>query len=1004
MRESSSPCGVRSGRSSLRAFFHLALFAGAILSTPGARAQSPTLVKDIYPGISSTASPVISVGDVLGVSGGRAYLSSWSNGRRGIAIVDDTPAEPVFLFDGQPTSVRGADVNGTFFFSATSPEGIWLCSSNGTVAGTVFVRRFSGDGTHPVRLSRLTKVGNLLFFAADGGGAAPALWRSDGTEAGTTLVKELPSGAFSSWTFPTEFVDVGGTLLFSCDGSPGYGLWRSDGTESGTIQVANLDHPAGLVNANGILFFRTSDAAHGSELWKSDGTAAGTVLVKDIAAGTASSSPTSLVSFGGALFFTLGSDGSVWTSDGTEGGTVLVSPLASGKLLVPSGSRLFFTYANTQLYATDGTAPGTGLVQGFPVAFDLSTATTIPGALPFWLDRGVVGLELWRTDGTGAGTTLVKSVDPGNEAQSPGPAVSVGGAALLEIYNSPVGLLRSDGTAAGTIPVAGTTFPPNDGIPLWLTDVNGTLLFWARDAEHGYELWRSDGTPTGTFLVKDIEPGPDGSSPSVIFSGPSTVFLRACPSSTGCELYRTDGTAAGTALVKDILPGSGHGFSGMLGLLGNGLLFTADDGAHGSEPWWSDGTSDGTFLLGDLNAGSASSEVMPIGILNGAFLFSASDGTTKTLWKTDGTAVGTVAVAQVPTPGPGAALGSVLVFPASDPARGEEVWTTDGTAAGTGLLASINPVAGFPANSFLRVGSRLVFRADDGVHGSEPWATDGTPAGTGLLKDIHPGPLRSTGTGATLLGETLVFFADDGVHGFEPWKTDGTGAGTVLVRDVAPGAAGSNPELDRFVAGGHEVFFTASDHVSGRELWRSDGTAAGTKLVADLLPGLGGGPIPWVVANAQPALARSGGRIFFTATEGATGYELWSLPIPMGFHPVTPCRVADTRDPAGPTGGAPLGASETAMLPVTGRCGIPSTAISVAANVTVVDPSATGNLSVFAGGPIISATTEVPVTAGKTRALNAIPSLGTAGSLSVRAGLPQGGSTHVILDVSGWFE
>ena len=89
---------------------------------------------------------------------------------------------------------------------------------------------------------------------------------------------------------------------------------------------------------------------------------------------------------------------------------------------------------------------------------------------------------------------------------------------------------------------------------------------------------------------------------------------------------------------------------------------------------------------------------------------------------------------------------------------------------------------------------------------------------------------------------------------------------------------------------------------------------------------------------------------------------------------------------------------------MTGRCGIPSTAISVAANVTVVTPPPPGSLSVFAGDPIVSGTTEVPVTAGKTRALNAVPLLGTAGSLSVRAALPQGGSTHVLLDVSGYFE
>ena len=158
------------------------------------------------------------------------------------------------------------------------------------------------------------------------------------------------------------------------------------------------------------------------------------------------------------------------------------------------------------------------------------------------------------------------------------------------------------------------------------------------------------------------------------------------------------------------------------------------------------------------------------------------------------------------------------------------------------------------------------------------------------------------------------------------------------------------------------------------------------------------------MANSMPVLARSGGRVFFTATDGTTGYELWSLPVPLKLHTITPCRVADTRDPAGPTGGAPIGSSETVVVQVTGSCGIPSTALSIAANVTVVSPSTAGSLSVFAGGPIVSGSTEVPVTSGKTRALHFIPGLGTAGSLAFRPSMQAGGWTDVILDVSGYFE
>jgi ELWxxDGT repeat protein len=261
----------------------------------------------------------------------------------------------------------------------------------------------------------------------------------------------------------------------------------------------------------------------------------------------------------------------------------------------------------------------------------------------------------------------------------------------------------------------------------------------------------------------------------------------------------------------------------------------------------------------------------------------------------------------------------------------------------------------------------------------------------------------SLGSRTVVLGPTLFFWAYDGVHGFELWKTDGTAPGTVLVRDVAAGPPGSMG-IEHFAAAGHEVFFTASDRVSGRELWRSDGTEAGTTRVADLAPGIRGSAAPWEASGPKTVLARSGGKVFFTATDGATGHELWSVPVPTRLHTITPCRVADTRDPAGPTGGAPLGSSETVVLQVTGRCGIPSTALSIVANVTVVSPSAGGSLSVFAGGPVVSGSTEVPVTEGRTRALHFIPGLGTAGSLAFRPSIQAGGSTDVILDVSGYFE
>lgn len=52
-----------------------------------------------------------------------------------------------------------------------------------------------------------------------------------------------------------------------------------------------------------------------------------------------------------------------------------------------------------------------------------------------------------------------------------------------------------------------------DSEPYFLTDVDGTLFFWADDGSSGWELWKSDGTESGTLMVKDINPGSGDSIP-----------------------------------------------------------------------------------------------------------------------------------------------------------------------------------------------------------------------------------------------------------------------------------------------------------------------------------------------------------------------------------------------------------------------------------------------------------------------------------------------------------
>jgi ELWxxDGT repeat protein len=78
-------------------------------------------------------------------------------------------------------------------------------------------------------------VGGQLFFHADDGVHGDELWTSDGTDAGTTLVKDVnPGGGSSNISEPTN---VNGTLFFNAYDGNAYGLWKSDGTAAGTVLV-----------------------------------------------------------------------------------------------------------------------------------------------------------------------------------------------------------------------------------------------------------------------------------------------------------------------------------------------------------------------------------------------------------------------------------------------------------------------------------------------------------------------------------------------------------------------------------------------------------------------------------------------------------------------------------------------------------------------------------------------------------------------------------------------
>jgi hypothetical protein len=123
----------------------------------------------------------------------------------------------------------------------------------------------------------------------------------------------------------------------------------------------------------------------------------------------------------------------------------------------------------------------------------------------------------------------------------------------------------------------------------------------------------------------------------------------------------------------------------------------------------------------------------------------------------------------------------------------------------------------------------------------------------------------------------------------------------------------------------------------------------------------------------------------------------------LAFYALLPCRVLDTREASGPTGGVPLSCGIELRTAVTGRCGVPATARAVAANLAATQPSASGHLVAYPGGLPTPFTSTLNFVAGVSRSSQAVIGLGPAGDAALLC-RPAGATLHAILDVTGYFE
>lgn len=676
-----------------------------------------------------------------------------------------------------------------YFVATDATHGKELWVTDGTTAGTrrvTDINRGSGDSIYCRRAQPIVELNGELFFSADDGEHGFELWKTDGTTAGTTMVRDVRPGAESSNALP--LLGAGGYVYFNADEGE---LWVSDGSEAGTRRISeDVYNRRGMVAALGDQALYIANPGRrgtkGHQLWITDGTPGGARLLVDVLSPAGACQPRhfirDLFTVGDRVYFagrTSGGDEELWSTDGTPAGTQkVVDVVADGgcdpREFTALGDTVYYVaddkVAGAELWRSDGTAVGTHLVRDL---FDSTDDFVVSGDLvPFQdeiLFAGVAGL--YRSDGTEQGTQRIfANTVAKNVLSRPAVIATPNFAVFWEEDGNDSVLWRID--APGAEPVRVQTFPG-------AIDVGGVAfgdeVFFATKYERGGLLWRTNGTEVEQIFDFTV----DGFNISErLFATSNLVFFTAADPDHSWELWRTDGTPEGTFLTRDNNRfGPGLDFE-HVDPAGELLFFTGNDGMNGWEMWRSDGTEAGTFMLEDIAPGSASGISFVderAATASGRLFFLRERNSDEQgnrlpdqLWTSDGTEAGTRLVIEIPERGRSGAgifvVGEIAYFTRSH-RFGAMLWRTDGTRIGTRPVMQEPRVADFFATDraiYFTTSYRSGPGFDDAL-----WASDGTSTGTKRFARMEGDFLELQPQTIVDANGKLFLLADDGVHGFE---------------------------------------------------------------------------------------------------------------------------------------------------------------------------------------------------------------------------------------------
>lgn len=670
--------------------------------------------------------------------------------------------------------------NGALYFNArTDALHTQLYRSDGSAAGTSIVKVIK-PSLGPGAPQMLGSTSSCLFVETDDGKQGRQLWSSDGTAKGTRLLKKLGKGLEG---IPSgQSAMSGGKLWFSPFNLGRRALWVSDGTPKGTRMVKSFSQK-GISSGNGIQFIGSAggvcylsanDGVRGFELWKSDGSAKGTVMVKDIAAMEASGvrDGMQVVEMGGAYYFT-------------------ASTRAAG----------------SQLWRSDGTAAGTAMFRNFGKRATPYYLSAAAGRVNFHVYQN--GREqAWSSDGTAKGTRKEKPFPaPPREdymTEAGGKAFAVIEKALYVLRpGHREGPLHLD--AVGEVPDLNSL--RNNPLAV----MNGEVYLAGRG--DGPSLWKSDGTPEGTVEVCQMSGFPVYSTPySVIGFNGSIYFLNRFLYDV--RLWKSDGSEAGTTIVAESSLGDCDWLSmetcgGKLYILGR-----AASGELRLFRW--EGSGAPVLVKAFTGTGLAYSPYFLHSAGNLLYLSIGHSSSYAALWRSDGTEAGTFVVRDSYTYYPVTA-GPWTYFVTDDGVHGDELWRTDGSTANTALVADLGEGRYGSLPQGLRVvGERLLFSAETEL-GRELWAIDNAAAAA-------PSP-----TPSALAAKALAMGASTG--GEDPPALLQHAFNVTQAGDIAPVIPGSGTS-------GYPAISTRGEVLRVEYLRRKDGSLIYTPQYSEsLAPG-----------------------------------------------------------------------------------------------------------------------------------------------------------------------